>query len=60
MVALMLEKGAIPFPSARNYYWGAQRETDPKYAKVFNLIRKAQDKYNVFHKILDQLVSEKQ
>ena len=59
MVALMLENGAIPFPSTRNYYWGAQMETDPKYAKVFNLIRKAQDKYSVFHKILNQQASEK-
>ena len=59
MVALMLEKGAIPFPSARSYYWGAKRETDPKYAKVFSLIRKAQDNYFVFHRILEQQASEK-
>ena len=51
MVALMLEKGAIPFPSARNYYWGADIEKDPKYAKVFSLIREAQDKHHVFHRI---------
>ena len=59
MVALMLEKGAIPFPSARCHYWGVQRETDPKYAKVFSLIRKAQDKYRAFYRILEQQASEK-
>ena len=59
MVALMLEKGAIPFPSTRCHYWGVQRETDPKYAKVFSLIRKAQDKYRVFYRILEQQASEK-
>ena len=59
MVALMLEKGAIPFPSARSYYWEAKRETNPEYAKVFSLIRKAQDKYRVFYRILEQQASEK-
>lgn len=60
MVALMLEKGAIPFPSTRNYYWSAKMETDPKYAKVFSLIRKKQDNYHVFHKILRQQAVQKE
>lgn len=54
LAKLMIEKGAVPFPSIGDFFWkeDAMRNERAEYEEVMNVIKQAQEEYPVFERLI--------